>query len=392
MINVIPDRCQPWRYKKAECRLCLEACPVDGCISFADNAISVNNEVCMDCGICTTVCPTGVLSLDGLNDRELLERLEAGAKGKGLFLACSLGPDKRELLPDSVAADSSFVKLPCLAILKESHLAALALSGVSEIALDCGDCPRCSFRDGKKTIEKTVSCAKALLSGIGREERIKIQDAPAGNAPKGYGLPGKNKRKKINDIVPGPVYSRRELFTFFKDKAGEKAKEKLFQSAGPAEEVFESEEMPQRRTILVSALKKAGPPAKPALREGEFPVHQLGISKDCVMCARCDAFCPTGALKRVEGDGEVSIGFQMNLCAGCYQCREFCPTGAIYYQEEIGLDLIFKGTAVTLMKKDVSECPGCGRPFLPDVDRGGCPVCAKRQALDKKIFSVLFGN
>lgn len=33
-------------------------------VSLASKEITINEEVCVDCGLCTGVCPTGALSLD----------------------------------------------------------------------------------------------------------------------------------------------------------------------------------------------------------------------------------------------------------------------------------------------------------------------------------------
>ena len=144
MLNIIQDRCQPLRYSKAECRLCVDACPIDGCLSFENNSISVKRDICPGCGICTTVCPTGALTLEGLDDTELLGRLSDGLEKKNLFIGCHLCPGSEHLeLPEIIPSESDLVNVPCLAVLKESHLIALILSGVGRISLDCGRCSGC---------------------------------------------------------------------------------------------------------------------------------------------------------------------------------------------------------------------------------------------------------
>ncbi len=75
MIKVIHTRCQPWLYKNAKCRLCIDACPIQDCIGFKENAVSVDKDICIGCGICTNVCPASALVFENLSDRELLQRL-----------------------------------------------------------------------------------------------------------------------------------------------------------------------------------------------------------------------------------------------------------------------------------------------------------------------------
>lgn len=356
-------------------------------MSIKDNILSVDNEACVRCGICTTACPSGALEMDGLTDAELLDRLNAGAEGKSLFLGCTLGPDKENCLSQDPQKPKSFAVLPCLAILKESHLISLILSGVSEVGLDCSRCRSCPFLHGKNTIEKTVFHAEALLSGIGCPDRVKIHVS-------GNGRPDRKKnRKKVREISPGPEYSRRELFTFFKDKAMEKAAERVFDSRQKGlDEDSGGGGLPERRIILIEALRKSDIRDTAAIKEGEFPAHRISIGEGCVMCRRCEAFCPTGALKRVEEAAHAGIEFQMNLCMGCRQCMEFCPAGAIRYENGLSLKAMQSGEVMTLMKKQRTVCSRCGDSFFPEVAKDGCPTCRKRKVRDDKILTILFGR
>ncbi len=93
MINVIHHMCQPWLYKKSQCRLCIEACPVEDCMRFEGDSVSVDDEKCVGCGICTNACPSGALVLEELSDGELWNRLNADTEAGGILFGCTLRPE-----------------------------------------------------------------------------------------------------------------------------------------------------------------------------------------------------------------------------------------------------------------------------------------------------------
>ncbi len=390
MVNIFQDRCQRRRYAKSECALCAEVCPIAGCISFDGPSVVVDNGSCVNCGICTTACPTGSLELSGLSEKELLERLLSGSNKESLSLTCGLGPEggSLELLYNSSQPGSVLVKIPCLAMLKESHLIALTTSGVKAITLEAGRCPQCSFSAGKEIIEKTVSYACNIIEGACISGSISIN----GEIPKpvGRGVFNRAKRKEVIEISVGHEYSRRELFTFFKEKAKESAKERILGYTEVQKEVSSLEAVPPRRSILIDALTKAAPRTPAALKEGGFPAHSIEINENCIACKRCEAFCPTGAITTAEAEGELRIEFRQGLCMGCFQCKEFCPAGALGYREEISLEEVFRGGSRAILKKAFMECVECGEAFFPDINKEGCPTCAKRNKMDKKILSLLF--
>lgn len=445
MIAFISNRCQSWLYKRAQCRQCVEACPIEGCISFKNSQPIVKTEECVGCGICTTVCPTSALVMEGLTDRELWKRLKAVnpltinppstdslippdpplIKGGGgdfeIFFGCTLGPDTDKKWsvvsgenPSLTTHHSSLVNLPCLAILKESHLISLILSGIQNIYLDLARCSDCSFKHGRKTIEKTVFYASSLLTATGYKDRLKTLDtqhhtpdatscqspvtSPNNSSNKRSFLSfRKSKKNNIKTITPGPEYSRRELLHLFRERAVEKAVERVVGNTVPKSSPnppFEKggEDIPERRSILLEAFKERTIPPHPQIEDGRFPIHQLKVGEDCTLCHTCNLFCPTGAIKRIEGDGEVRIDFAVSFCMGCYECIELCPECAISKEGPIDLEAVFNGKVNTLFKKVARTCPSCIGTFFPEDGVEECQVCRKKKEQDDRAFDFLFGG
>ncbi|MBI5682528.1 MAG: 4Fe-4S binding protein [Deltaproteobacteria bacterium] len=422
MINFTPDRCQSWLYKKADCRLCVEACPVEGCISFKDSQLIVKAEECVGCGVCTTVCPTSALEMEGLTDRELLSRLMAALPENTtsitpqpairnpqseifLTIGCSLGSkDSKSAICNLQSA--IFINLPCLAILKESHLISLVLSGTRNIYLDLTRCGDCSFKHGRKTIEKTMSYASSLLGAMGYEDRLQTSDfrlqTPDQNQNKKSILSfRKNKKNNIKTITPEPEYSRRELLHFFREKAVEKAVERVVgktnRKKGGGKKAGD---VPERREILLEILgKEKNIVQSNQIKDGSFPVHSIRIDDDCTLCNDCNLFCPTGALAKVEQKaetddetGEVRLDFNMSLCMGCEQCAELCPEDAMSLVKDINLSDFASGSVQTLFSKVSKKCPSCNRVFYPEDGMEGCLICKKRKDSDDMFFNAIFSQ
>lgn len=269
-------------------------------------------------------------------------------------------------------------------MLKESHLIALILKGVDNVYLDVSHCEECSFRYGKRNVEKTLSYARNLLGAIGYYDRIRTEgngDSPTLSMVEGVKI-------KVKEIAASHEYSRREIFFFLRDKAIENISGNSIKKGSDNK----IDEIPERRLLLLEAFKnwdvftKGG---KGGIKEGEFPIHQINIRSDCTMCYKCESFCPTGAIKRIEDDREVRIDFQMALCMGCYQCKELCPEGAIYYGEDIDLKQLAGNEIKTVIRRVKIECPVCGHSFIPEDNAEGCPTCRKKMDLDKRVLKCI---
>lgn len=377
-INVILDRCQRWRYNRAECALCLKACPVEACIQYSDDkTIHINNETCLTCGICAAECPTNALSIEGLTGSDLWEKLRS--EEKNLAFACTLNKNDNDVhvsrqaykydFPES--ASLKMITLPCIGILNESYLASLILSGAEKIYLDLNSCGECRIEQGSRIIEKNISFARTLLSALGHYGRI-ITDIPKTQTSR-----DKVKGINVKNISPEKGYSRRELFTSFIGGRSDKF-------------TIVNNELPDNRKTLLEVLAGRERDSFSTINEGEFPVHQLNINENCNLCYSCELFCPTGALKRIENnDEEVRIDFRVSLCMGCYQCRELCHRDALQYTELISLEDLITDKTGTLIRKAKNSCSRCGKLYISEISSDVCLKCMKKERVERDIMSIL---
>ncbi|OGP31204.1 MAG: hypothetical protein A2073_06025 [Deltaproteobacteria bacterium GWC2_42_11] len=380
--------------------MCVDVCPVEGCIRFENNLVSVKTEDCIGCGICTTVCPTSALVMDNLSDSELLTRLNAAGIERStdnpsdMVFGCTLGT-KVDDIANRKSQIANHINLPCLAILKESHLISLILSGIQNIYLDLARCSECSFKHGKKTIERTTFYARNMLDAVGKHDYIKeVSKQGSEGKTKSRLLSGKTRKNKAKNIIPEPEYSRRELLSFFRAKAVEKAVERVTGNKKTNEGGIKREHgIPERRTILMDALNlslqvsgRDMSTLQPAqVEEGMFPVHQIKIESNCTLCKICSLFCPTGAIIRFEGDKEVRLDFNIALCMDCFECTELCPDSAMSKEKIIDLALL-NNEVKTLFKKGSEKCPSCNRTFFPEDGAEECNICRKRKHADEMMF------
>lgn len=327
--------------------------------------------------------------MKGLDDGELLKRLVKVSEGRPIVLGCALGPQaKGRRNVQKPGAGAAMVQ--CLAMLKESHLVALVMDYSSRVELDCSGCGGCSFKDAVEIINRTVRHADTLLCALGSPGTIEVRTGPAQEADGRGGMQGR--RGDVRVIDAGPELSRRELFAFLANRARTEVVGRFLGEVAPKDDAILPAEgtVPERRGILLEALQ-GRTFASAALADVDLPVRSLALT-GCVVCRSCESFCPTGALSRVERDGETAITFEMARCVGCPRCGELCPEGAISYGAELDLETLASRNVVTLAATPRTLCAGCGKEHHPEIDDNVCPTCNKRARFDGMVTSILFGR
>lgn len=317
------------------CNQCIEVCSAQA-ISGDGDHVRVEPHLCVGCGACATVCPSGAMgyAYPRVSDmgRRLKTLLQAylGAGGKNACILFHNAGQGRELIAKLARRSKG---LPAHAIPVEAYhvasvgidlmLGAIAL-GASQVAvLATGE----EAPEYLAMLRKQMGFADEIMRGLGlREERFKLVEAgePAGLENAVWNL-------RTPDSIPPAS------FNLFNDK---------------------------RNTLdfVLEHLVKHGPGAQTLISLGEgAPYGAIAVNKDtCTMCLACVSACPEKAL--AEDSESPRLKFIERNCVQCGLCEETCPEDAITLIPRLLL------TAEARMERVLNEaaafkCVKCGKPF-----------------------------
>jgi ferredoxin len=337
--------CAHGRSGKTGCTQCLDACST-GAISPAGDKIKVEPHLCLGCGGCATVCPSGALTYAypraahlGMRLKRLLS-VYAGAGGADACILLHNTGDSGKLLAalGRRAAASSAGRgargLPARVIPLEIHHAAsvgidvllAAVSyGASQVAVLAT--PHESAAYGA-AVEKQMAFAETVVNSLGYAGRhfhwLAPEDAGALEAA-------------LWSLTSAATVSKPATFNVAAEKRGtlEFALEHLAKSAPtPKEEI----------------------PLGAGAPWGRVEVD----TKACTLCMACVGACPESAL--LDGRDRPMLKFLERNCVQCGLCAETCPEDAIALVPRLLLSERAK-QEVVLNEADPFNCVRCGKPF-----------------------------
>lgn len=338
-ITVHQNRCVSVRNRNASCMRCAEAC-TSGCISYDDNTIIIAPEKCVGCGTCATVCPTCALEAHKPGDAQLLQDcLDAMSAADGeAVIACEriLGAASGLYDPAKV------VSVTCLGRVEESLLVTLAEMGAKRITLVQGECESCELQTGLQTAQIVCDTANVLLETWKSPVRVRI-------IPK---LPGFIRKTGDEEFDAG----RRGFFTSMKEEATSVASLVAEESINDALKIERKEPpkylkvmedgtlphfVPDRRERLLDALAALGDP-EDVMIETRLWGHVVIDPEKCTSCQMCATFCPTGAIRKWQGeDGAFGVEHYPGDCVKCHCCADICRTNALWLSDEVfAVDLL----------------------------------------------------
>lgn len=380
-LAVHPERCVLVRNRNADCLRCAQAC-TSGAISANDDGLQIDPDLCIGCGTCATVCPTGALEPLSPDDQALAR---AGAElatscGGTVVFACdrAVKEARRDGSVPAIGKVPGCAEVACLGRIDATELVELAVRGAERVVLAAGTCAVCPHRTGGQTAAKTAEEARHLLAAFGSSleivETVGFPRAEDGWNPSadafGYSL----KRLARMEATPQEVFreasdavARREGFeTGVRPVAaatGDAEADIAPEAANvPRENGADLEDgvrvphvgkdgllaqfVPARRTRLFNCLKALGEPCQETLETHLWGTVEIDPER-CDACRMCAVFCPTGALRRfADGEGGVGMVHQSTFCVQCGTCEAICPRGAITVSPAVGLEDFLHGTAV----------------------------------------------
>ncbi len=354
--------CAHGRSQIVGCRQCIDVCSTEA-ISADGDHVRVEPHLCMGCGACTTVCPSGALSFAfppvPETGRRLRTLLGTYAKAGGKD-ACLLfhAEGAREPLARVARRGRG---LPARVIPLEVHhvasvgldvwLAALA-HGASQVAVLATGEEAPQYREA---LERQMRVADAIAQALGYQgEHFRVFDAGADATPD---LALAAWPAALGVRVPA-------TFALTGDK----------------------------RTTAALAIEHLAAHAPQPQTEIPLPVGApfgtVAIDKNaCTMCLACVGSCPEGAL--LDNAEAPQLRFIESKCVQCGICAATCPEHAVTLLPRLNLGPEARQPRV-LNEAAIFKCISCGKALgtekMIDAMLGklaGHPMFAAAGALDR---------
>ncbi|GAB4337140.1 MAG: 4Fe-4S dicluster domain-containing protein [Desulfobulbaceae bacterium] len=303
-VTFLSERCLRKRLNKNECTRCVDVCRSKA-IEREGRTIVYREDRCTGCMGCFSVCPNDAFACE-FNMFDLLPPLQRSNSERPLTISCR-----------RAAPCAENIRIPCLGLLSEPVLAAMHCVAAADFYLDVGPCADC---ENGAVLDRLHSRMRGLATRLGGSERPRIRYCTGG-------FPEKANRASARRFFLGMAGS--SLLDAGKESV------RLMADAPEADPQDASRE---RRPVQLSRfLHKAldmVPQEEDARRDLlKSYFRTIKIKKEqCDQCPLCSGMCPTGALKRKNGDGEKRLLFTSAGCSGCGLCVEFCRKQAVLLQ------------------------------------------------------------
>ena len=319
------------------CTKCIDVCSTAAISSdSAGNGVVVDPHLCMGCGGCASVCPTGAMTYayPRVADMGLRLRAALGAYRKaGGTSACLLfhnETDGRELIARLARRGRG---LPAHVIpLEVVHIAALgadvllgalALGATQVLILSAGS----EAVEYKAALGRELGYANAILTGLGfagaRLTLIEAAEFP---------------------VLENTVWGLER-----------------YDAVAPATFNLSNE---KRRTLdfVLDHLARHAPVRPDAITlPAGAPYGRVEVNRaTCTLCLACVGACPASAL--LDSKETPQLKFVERNCVQCGLCEKTCPEDAITLTPRLLMTPEAK-TAVILNETEPFNCVRCAKPF-----------------------------
>ena len=328
--------CAHARSSKTGCTACIDTCSTQAIAADGDK-VRVEPHLCLGCGGCSTVCPTGALTYANPRAADLGVRLKrllatyAGAGGRDPAIVLHGAEVGRELIPRIARRGRGLPAraIPleifhCASIGIDTMLAAVAY-GASQVVLAATDA---ELDEYGPALERQMGYAQTILSALGYAGThlalVRAADAAA-------------LEQALWALAPAAAPARPATFAV----SGAK------------------------RTTLEFALEHLARHA-PAPRDeialgAGAPFGRVDVNRQtCTLCMACVGACPASAL--VDGRETPMLKFIERNCVQCGLCVATCPENAVTLAPRLLLAAQAK-QEVVLNRAEPFDCVRCGKPF-----------------------------
>lgn len=334
-ISIVPKRCVYIRNWHSRCRSCLAACQHDA-IRRSLGHLSIDSELCTNCGACVATCPTSAMSTTAPSASEIVAAARVSAErnaGSAAFI-CERQAKAAHIDPERV------VVLPCLNYLDEyliTGMFALKFKRVILFTLSCDDCP---IDCEQPYFEEVIRSARKLL-GLWK---IPGTFATLDEVPAALVL---DRPHAQTSVIKS---DRREAF----EQAGATAVEAAWHAVSSAIGTLTGEATPDPDAqIIMTPEERFAPDSYRSIRLlrmlETIGTHPQGATIDtrfwasvdidpnrCKRCGACARMCVTQALKyHVDDERRATLSFRPALCVNCHLCRDSCISHSMIYSTKV---------------------------------------------------------
>jgi ferredoxin len=352
--------CAHSRNEQIGCTACIDVCSAQAIRSdaamkgrpggAASAGIIVEPHLCVGCGACTTVCPSGAISYatpradaQGKRIRTMLSTYQrAGGNalaGPAALLIHSQGAGTALIgaLGRAARTDGAVQGVPARVLpLDVWHTASVGIDlwlaaiafGASQVWVLMTDEEAPAYR---AAVAAQMQVAQAILGGLGMQgEHLRIVDANA------VGV-----LDAALSAAPAQTVKQPATFTVQADKRAtlDLAIEHLLQQS-------------------------SAPPEAIALPAEGGPFGSLVVDADrCTMCLSCVGACPEAAL--ADNPDKLQLRFIESNCVQCGLCARTCPEDAITLEPRLWLADAGKARRQLRVLHEVEpyRCIRCSKPF-----------------------------
>jgi ferredoxin len=314
----------------------LDSCPKDALFLDRRSRVELDENQCLDCGLCVGVCPTEALKTETFDPDAFIIKMGYAQEIK---LSCKEIPQ-------------------CLGIFNEEHLVSLALRD-NTLICDLSECCECEINKDKKVqndIESRIDKANIFLKHFGFKS---IQ--------KEYAKQELNRRRAIEKI--------------FKETKSALIDESTI--------VHKEKNITPHRVLFQNSLKYAIEKME-SLSVIDFKFsnisHKQIVYESCDNCGECVQFCPTQAL--VYSSDETKILFAPLHCISCGICNDICKPNAIYETNELDVISLAFNRAEILIEHTFVVCSECKVSFPQKNDETVCARCSSFILDNSNLFAL----
>ncbi len=332
--------------KFSQCTKCVDACPDS--VQIVEHLPTFALSTGVEASACVGVCPTEAFSLSDFSTTEF-------------FFS---------FLESKIRLISPKINVPCISVLSVEHLISLALVSEETITVDLSSYDETSLLF--EHIEKSIEEANFVLSSFSGKQLdsnyVAQKNETENNEPKKETT---SRRSFLGNASLKGAVKHKKAF----DDAVDADEMQKFEIDVSVIEKIKDKQLPNKRKILFTALKRAGvPDVYEVLPEEEVSfTSQKFIDESCTNCQICHRICPTGAL---SSNGKFSlIHFDAMLCVKCRLCHDACEPDSIHLQSGFEIKEFFEPAQRTLATFNIKRCNECGNNFTYTGGEQACPRC-----------------